>query len=63
MNSGISSDLASVAYPDPGSGALFTPGSGIPNQYFFVNLAKQKMHIFKNEIIFNLVKFMATKKR
>jgi hypothetical protein len=80
----------SVAYPDPGSGAFFTPGPGsgirirffsgarIPTPYFlelsakflgkkFYNSLKTGPNFFlqqlKNNLIYNFVKFVATKKR
>jgi|LakMenEpi03Aug12_release.lakeMendotaPanAssembly.Ray.scaffolds.fasta_scaffold1521903_1 hypothetical protein len=34
LNSIVYSVLASVADPDPGSGAFLTPGSGIRNRFF-----------------------------
>ncbi len=66
-----------LADPDPGSGAFLTPGSGIPNPYFgelsdnvlgkkFYNSLKIGPNFFlqhfKNKIINNFVKFVATKK-
>ncbi len=68
---------SSVADPDPGSGAFLTPGSGIPNPYFWElsdNFLGKKLYNyfkidpnfflqhFKTKTIFNFVKFVATKK-
>jgi hypothetical protein len=59
----------SVADPDPVSGAFLTSGSGIlsgsriPNPYFRElgdNFLDKKFYNFKNKIIFNFVKFVAT---
>jgi hypothetical protein len=46
---------------DPGSGAFLTPGSGIRNRFFPVKSPIFFQH-FKNKIIYNFVKFVATKK-
>jgi hypothetical protein len=51
--------------PDPGSGAFLTPGSGIG---FFPDPGSRKigpnffLKHFKSKIIYNFVKFVATKK-